>query len=76
MTMSIREQFNAQIYTAKITAMIKGIELDIVMVTHPDYDTRISIIGNAINRAAYEVWKNKGCNVRKLCIVDKNGKIL
>jgi hypothetical protein len=73
---NLRMQYEIQIDQAIRTAIFKGIELDIVMVTHPNYPTRISILGNAISRAMYEVWKQKGSNVRKLCVVDKNGNIV
>jgi len=73
---NLRMQYEIQIDRAIRTARFKDIELDIVMVTHPTRETRISILGNAISRAMYEVWKQKGSNVRKLCVVDKTGKVV
>lgn len=73
---TLREQFNYQLEVAKITAKFKGIDLDIVMVTHPKYETRISIIGDAINPAACEVWKKQGQNVKKLLTVGVDGQIV
>ena len=73
---NLRLQYEIQLDTAILTAQFKGIELDLVMVTHPTRETRISILGNAISRAMYEVWKQKGSNVRKLCVVGKTGKVV
>jgi len=72
---TLREQFDIQLRNAKLTAKYKKIELDIVMVTHPDYATRISVLGNAISRAAYKSWKEDGSNVRKLLVINANGEI-
>jgi hypothetical protein len=73
---TLREQFDIQLRNAQLTAQYKGIELDIVMVTHPKYETRIGILGNAISRAAYDMWRKDGSNVRKLLVVDTNGNIV
>lgn len=73
---NLRLQYEIQLHAAILTARFKGIELDLVMVTHPTRETRISILGNAISRAMYEVWKQKGSNVKKLCVVDKTGKVV
>ena len=72
---TLREQFDIQLRNAKLTAKYKKIELDIVMVTHPDYATRISVLGNAISRAAYDMWKQDGSNVRKLLVINSKGEI-
>jgi hypothetical protein len=73
---TIREQFEIQLQKAKLAAKYKGIELDIVMVTNPKYATRISVLGNAISRAAYQLWKENGSNVRKLLVVNAQGEIV
>jgi hypothetical protein len=73
---NLRLQYEIQLDAAIRTARFKRIELDLVMVTHATRETRISILGNAISRAMYEVWKQKGSNVRKLCVVDKTGKVV
>ena len=72
---TLREQFEIQMHDAKLIAKYKGIELDIVMVTSPKHTTRISILGNAISRAAYQLWKENGSNVRKLLVVNAQGEI-
>lgn len=73
---TLREQFEIQLHNAKLAAKYKGIELDIVMVRNPKYPTRISILGNAISRAAYQLWKENGSNVRKLLVVKARGEIV
>lgn len=73
---TLREQFDIQLRNAQLTARYKKIELDIVMVTHPKYAARISVLGNAISRAAYDLWRQDGSNVRKLLVVDANGNIV
>jgi hypothetical protein len=70
--LTLREQFEYQLDKAKVAASYKGIDLDIVMVTKPNCPTRISVLGNAISRAAYSIWKQQGYNVRKLCVVPAN----
>lgn len=73
---TLREQFEIQLRNAQLAARYKKIELDIVMVTHPKCATRISVLGNAISRAAYDMWRQDGSNVRKLLVVDANGNIV
>ncbi len=71
---TLREQFEAQCKQAAFTSAFYSIDLDIVMVRHKGYATRISILGNAINRAAYHVWRADGSQVRLLCIYNAEGK--
>jgi hypothetical protein len=65
----LRSQFDIQLAKAQIAANFKGINLDLVMVKHKGRQTRISVLGNAISRAAYSCWKNQGSNVRLLRVV-------
>jgi len=67
--MNTREQFEAQKKLAQITANFKGIELDLVLVKHKGYATRVSVLGNAISRAAYELWRMDGSRVRRICTI-------
>jgi hypothetical protein len=73
---NLRLQYEIQLDQAIKIARFKRIELDLVMVTHHTRETRISILGHAISRAMYDLWKQKGSNVRKLCVVDKTGKVV
>lgn len=73
---NLRLQYEIQLDQAIKIARFKRIELDLVMVTHPNRETRISILGHAISRAMYDLWKQKGSNVIKLCVVDKTGKVV
>lgn len=66
---TLREQFEGQHAVASATANFKSIELDLVMVRRKGFPTRISILGSAINRAAYGQWRAAGSNVRLLCVI-------
>lgn len=72
---TLRQQFDIQLDQAQRTANFKGINLDLVMVKHKGYATRISILGNAISRAAYECWRDDGSNVRLLRVVSPSKKV-
>ena len=69
MAQTLRQQFDIQLRNANFVSNLKGLELDIVIVTHPKYATRISVLGNAISRAAYDCWKRDGSNVRLLRVI-------
>lgn len=73
-TSTLREQFDHQCRLAATIAGFRGIELDVVLVRHRNGDKScISIIGNAINRAAYEIWRSDGSQVRTLRIYNCKG---
>lgn len=72
---TLREQFDIQCRMAATKAKHYGRELDAVIVRHKGYLTRISIIGNAISRSAYELWRADGSNVRCLCVFDEHGNL-
>ena len=76
MTTKLREEFEHQCDLACQTAKFHGIPLDVVLVRHPRSrdSPRISILGNAISRAAYELWRADGSQVRLLRIYDKDGQ--
>ena len=74
-THTVRQQFDTQCRIASITAKFYGIVLDVVIVRSPGHNTRISIIGNAISRAAYDIWKADGSQVRLLRIYGPDGEI-
>ena len=71
---TLREQFDAQCRQAMFTSAFYGIDLDIVIVRHKGYVTRISILGNAISRAAYHRWRADGSQVRLLCVYNAQGR--
>ena len=73
---NLRLQYEIQLDQAIKIARFKRIELDLDIDTHPTRETRISILGDAISRAMYELWKQIGSYVRKLCVVDKTGKVV
>jgi glutaredoxin 2 len=62
-----REQFNIQKKRAQQTADFYKIPLEVVIVKNKNEQTRISIIGNAINPAIVEIWKKDGAKVRTIC---------
>ena len=65
---SVREQFEVQCRLAAQTSAFYGSTLDVVLVRHRDGSpSRVSILGNAISRAMYSVWRDCGSNVRLLC---------
>lgn len=65
---SIREQFEIQCKQAATVSNWYGITVDVVLVRHRNRDpSRISVVGNAISRAAYDMWRRDGSNVRLLC---------
>lgn len=65
---SIREQFEIQCKHAAMVSDWHGITVDVVLVRHRNRDpSRVSVVGNAISRAAYDLWRRDGSNVRLLC---------
>ncbi len=70
----LREQFEYQCKLAATTAGFYGIELDVVIVRHLNGDrSRISILGNAISRSSYEIWRADNSQVRTLRIYNCKG---
>ena len=67
--MNTREQYQEQKRTAQATADFLGLTLDLVLVKNDKQDARISILGNAISRAAYTEWKRQGNRVKKICSI-------
>ena len=67
--MNTREQYREQKRTAQATADFLGLTLDIVLVKNDKHGTRVSILGNAISRAAYSEWKRQGSRVKKICTI-------
>ena len=64
---TVREQFEIQCKRAAMVSYNCGITVDVVLVRHRNGDaTRVSVLNNAIPRAAYELWR-KDSNVRLLC---------
>ena len=68
--MNTREQYQEQKRTAQATADFLSLNLDLVLVKNEKNGTRISILGNAINRAAYAEWKRQGHRVKKICSIE------
>lgn len=64
---TIREQYDIQCRRAAIVSDWHRKTVDVVLVRHKGYSTRVSVIGNAISRAAYAIWRQDGSNVRLLC---------
>ena len=66
--MTVREQYERQCRVAASTSAFYNTTLDVVLVWHRNGSpSRVSILGNAISRAAYRAWKKDGSNVRLLC---------
>ena len=68
--MKAREQFQEQKRTAQTTADFLGLTLDVVLVKKNGHGARVSILGNAISRAAYAEWKRQGLRVKKICSIE------
>jgi hypothetical protein len=65
--MSVREQYKRQCKLAASASALYGTTLDVVLVRHRDgSESRVSVLGNAISRAAYDIWREDS-NVRLLC---------
>jgi hypothetical protein len=67
--MNTREQYQEQKRTAQATADFLSLTLDLVLVKNEKHGARISILGNAINRAAFNEWKRQGSRVKKICTI-------
>lgn len=70
--MNLREQFDAQCSRAQLISGMQQRTLDVVM-TRGHGVTKISVIGGAISRAAYDLWPMKGIRIRVLRVY-VNGK--
>jgi hypothetical protein len=68
--MNTREQYQEQKRTAQATADFLGLTLDIVLVKNDKHGTRVSILGDAISRAAYDAWRRQGSRVKKICTIE------
>lgn len=65
---SVREQYEHMCKRAAQTSAFYRSTLDVVLVRHRNGDrSRVSILGNAINRAMADSWRQDGSNVRLLC---------